>query len=62
MPLKDLLVYVGTDPACAARVDLAARLAAYHDAHLTGLHVWACPAFPSYVEAQLPPAVQEVER
>lgn len=61
MPLKDLLVYVGTDPACAARVDLAARLAVYHDAHLTGLHAWGWSALAGYAEAQLPPSFHEAE-
>lgn len=61
MALKDLLVHVGTDPACATRVEVAARLAVYHDAHLTGVHVMVWPAIPGYVEVQLPREVQEIQ-
>jgi nucleotide-binding universal stress UspA family protein len=61
MALKDVLVHVGTDPACAVRVDLAARLAAWHDAHLTGLHVMAAPPIPGYIEVELPREVHELQ-
>jgi nucleotide-binding universal stress UspA family protein len=61
MPLKDLLVYVSTDPAGTARVDVAARLAVYHDAHLTGLHVMEWASIPGYVQAQLPPDFLRME-
>jgi nucleotide-binding universal stress UspA family protein len=62
MSLKDVLVYVGSDPACASRVEVAVALAAAHDAHLTGLHVMAWPAIPGYVAAELPPQIHEVQR
>ena len=39
MPLKDILVHLDATPRCAARLELAARLARQHDAHLIGLHV-----------------------
>jgi nucleotide-binding universal stress UspA family protein len=61
MSLKDVLVYVGTDAACRSRVEVAARLAAWHDAHLTGLHVMASPPIPGYIAAELPREVHEIE-
>jgi nucleotide-binding universal stress UspA family protein len=59
MSLKDVLVHVDTDPTCASRVDIAARLAAWHDAHLTGLHVMASPPIPGYIALELPREVHE---
>lgn len=61
MSLKDVLVHVGSDPACPARLDVAARLAVWHDAHLTGLHVMAAPPIPGYIEVELPRAVHELQ-
>jgi nucleotide-binding universal stress UspA family protein len=61
MPLRDLLVHVGNDPGCGSRIDLAIRLAAAHEAHLTGLHVMVRPLIPGYVELQLPPEVHEIQ-
>lgn len=61
MALKDMLVHVGTDAACSARVNVAARLAAWHDAHLTGLHVLAVPRLPGYIEAELPRQFYELQ-
>lgn len=61
MPLKDLLVHVGNDPACATRVDVAARLAVYYDASLTGLHVSTWSVLTARVEAQLPPSFHAAE-
>ncbi len=61
MPLKDLLVHVGNDPAFTARVDVAINLAAAHDAHLTGIHVLVWPVIPPYIAAQLPAEVHEVQ-
>ena len=43
MALKDLLVHVDNDPACAPRVDVAAALAARHEAHLTDSIPWDGP-------------------
>ena len=60
MALKDLLVHVGSDDTSTTRIDVAARLAAWHDAHLTGLHVMAAPTLPGYLEAELPPQVHEL--
>lgn len=43
MPLKDILVHLDASPRSAARLDVAAGLAARHDAHLTGLAVVDLP-------------------
>ena len=59
MALKDLLVCVGNDPACAERIDVAVCIAAAHEAHLTGLCVMAWPPIPSYAETQFPQEVRE---
>ena len=62
MALKDLLVHVDNDPACSSRVDVAAALAATHEAHLTGLHPMGWPRLPGYVEAELPPNFLDEQR
>ena len=62
MGLKDLLVHVDNDPACSVRVDLAAALAARHDARLTGLHSMGWPRLPGYVEVELPQTVLDEQR
>ena len=54
MGLKDLLVHVDNDPAGSARVDVAAVLAARHEAHLTGLHPMGWSRLPGYLELELP--------
>ncbi len=53
MILKDILVIVDESPAVAARIEVAAALAAEHEAHLTGLYISAPLALPSYVESFL---------
>ena len=62
MGLKDLLVHVDNDPACGARVDVAAALAAKHDAHLTGIHLMGWPRLPGYVEVELPQTFLDEQR
>jgi nucleotide-binding universal stress UspA family protein len=62
MGLKDLLVYVDSDPACDSRVDVAAALAAKYEAHLTGLHAIGWPRLPGYVEVELPPSFLDEQR
>lgn len=62
MGLKDLLVHVDNDPACATRLDVAAALAAQHGAHLTGLHAMGWPRFQGYVEVELPPTFLDEQR
>ena len=43
MSLKDILVHLDATPRCAARVEVAAGLAARHGAHVTGLFVIDLP-------------------
>lgn len=43
MPFKDILVHLDASPRCDARVDVAAGLAARHEAYLTGLFVIDLP-------------------
>jgi nucleotide-binding universal stress UspA family protein len=62
MALKDLLVHVDNDPACSARLDVAATLAARHDAHLTGLHPMGWPRPPGYIEVMPPHFLDEQQR
>jgi nucleotide-binding universal stress UspA family protein len=62
MGLKDLLVHVDNDAACSSRVDVAAALAAKHEAHLTGFHPMGWPRLPGYVEAELPASVLDEQR
>ena len=44
MALKDILVHLDTTPRCAVRLELAARLAIQHSAHLIGVHVIDIPS------------------
>jgi hypothetical protein len=57
MALKDLLVVVASDPACATRLDVAGDLATACGAHLTGLFVMALPVVPGYIAVELPAEV-----
>jgi nucleotide-binding universal stress UspA family protein len=54
MALKDLLVYVDVTPRSAKRVELAARIAIQHNAHLTGLHVIDIPSANYFYGAAMP--------
>jgi nucleotide-binding universal stress UspA family protein len=54
MALKDLLLHVDTTPRSATRMELAARLAIRHDAHLTGLHVIDIPSANYFYGAAMP--------
>lgn len=54
MAFKDLLVLVDDTAASAARLDLAARLAAQSEAHLTGLYAVSDIMLPGYIEAEIP--------
>lgn len=63
MALKDLLVYVDNSKANAKRIDAAIRLAAEHDAHLTGLYVTPdSTGAPLYTEAHTPPELLEAQK
>jgi nucleotide-binding universal stress UspA family protein len=61
MSLKDLLVIVDNDPACAERLDVTRRLAEAHEAHVTGLHVMHYPV-ALYTEIPVPEAVEKMRR
>lgn len=62
MALKDLLVHIDNSKAAAGRVDTAIRLAAEHEAHLTGLYVVpGGNAVPAYIESQIPEDVIEAQ-
>lgn len=61
MALKNLLVVVDDGAAAAGRIDLAARIALAHDAHLIGLAALAIPTLPSHIMAELPMSAVEAE-
>lgn len=58
MPFRDILVHVDEGKSCESRLAVAARLAAAHQARLTGLFTRLLPRLPGYVSAQLGPEVQ----
>ncbi len=62
MSFKDLLVLVDDSAASVARLDLAARLAAQSDAHLTGLYTVNDVLLPGYIEAELPDTLRASRR
>lgn len=61
MALKDLLVCIGDDPTCGTRIDVAARLAATYQAHLTGLYTMVRPRIPGFIDVQIPREVHELQ-
>ena len=54
MALKDILVHLDTTPRCAVRMEIAARLAVQHGAHLTGVHVIDIPSANYFYGAAMP--------
>jgi nucleotide-binding universal stress UspA family protein len=54
MALKDILVHLDITPRCATRLEMAARLAMQHGAHLTGLHVVDIPSANYFYGAAMP--------
>lgn len=50
---KDIMVHVGTAEFSRKRIDMAARIASLHGAHLTGVHPLTPPRVPMYLEVQL---------
>lgn len=62
MALKDLLVVIDGDAASAARLDLAARLAARNDAHLTALYAFTEMMLPGYIEVEIPAELRAARR
>ena len=59
MSLKNVLVHVDGDAACASRIDVALRLAELWGAHLTALHVIAPPSVPIAITSEIGPTVEE---
>lgn len=53
MMFKDIMVHVGTAEFSRKRIEMAARLAVLHAAHLTGVHPLTPPRVPMYLEVQL---------
>lgn len=60
MAIKDILVHIGGS-ARKNVAQLAANLAAQHEAHLVGLHVSTPPDIPPYIEAQLGADVMDMQ-
>lgn len=54
MALKDILVHLDTTARNATRLEAAARIAARHDAHLTGMHVIDIPSVNYFYGAAMP--------
>ena len=54
MALKDILVHLDITPRCATRLEIAARLAMQHGAHLIGLHVIDIPSANYFYGAAMP--------
>lgn len=59
MTYKDILVYADANQSATARYDVAAALAAGHDAHLAALHVASLPYVPMDAGIAIPAAVIE---
>lgn len=55
MPYRDLLVHVDDGRSCARRIEAAVRLAARHDAHLTGLYLIVEVPLLNYIREYIPP-------
>jgi nucleotide-binding universal stress UspA family protein len=54
MALKDILVHIDGTPRSSARLAVAARLAAQHGAHLSGVHVIDIPSANYFYGAAMP--------
>ena len=61
MALRNLLVHLDSTETSKARADLALSLAESHGAHLTALVPTATPLLPSYIGAQLPRELIDVQ-
>lgn len=62
MDYKTILVHIDSGQRCAARVEIAIRLAFQHDAHLVGLQALAPFEPPGYVMAEMGPAIIEAQK
>lgn len=61
MPLKNILLHVDDSKHCEARFNVAAQLAAAHEAKLSAVYVLAPPYIPTYMAAQLSAEVIEAQ-
>jgi nucleotide-binding universal stress UspA family protein len=62
MSYKDLLVHVDDSKSMPARLAASTALARTFDAHLTGLYVAPILQVPTFVQAQMPPEVIEIQQ
>ena len=62
MSLKDIIVHVDNTKSCKARIDVSAKLASEHDAHLVGLYVKSAGNLQKMYPHELPQAVLDVEK
>ncbi len=62
MSYKNILVHVDDSKACAARIELAANIAAEHGAHLCGLYTAQPMYIPPYIAAEVGPDLYDVQR
>jgi nucleotide-binding universal stress UspA family protein len=61
MAYKDILVHVDNSPQCAVRLELVARLARDHQAHLIALNVRSRQHLPQYIAAQYGSIIDKIE-
>ena len=62
MSYRNMLVHVDDTKACAARIELAANIAAEHGAHLCGLYTAQPMYIPPYLAAEVSPDLYEIQR
>ena len=62
MSYKTILVHIDPGKRGSVRLEVAIRLARQHDAHLVALHALAPFEPPSYVAAEMGPAIIEAQR
>ena len=61
MALRNLLVYLDSTKASAARGELALKLAQRHEAHITGLAPTATPLVPGYIAGNFPDELLQMQ-
>ncbi|MCW9035881.1 MAG: universal stress protein [Alphaproteobacteria bacterium] len=62
MAYKDLLVHMDNGRSIKSRLNIAVKLAADNDAHLTGLYVMTRPHVPQFIQAHIGEEVLEAQR
>ncbi|MGE5148048.1 MAG: universal stress protein [Candidatus Eiseniibacteriota bacterium] len=62
MTIQSILVHIDDSKNCAARLDLALRLASQFKSHLAGLHVAAPVYVPPYMAAELGSEIFETQK